>query len=189
MPKQPPVVRVDSPWGNDIDPEGLAQGRDQFYVAGYSDKREQYDQAVREGDKPVPLAQRLQWVTVQRANGAVTKEKEGWYRARGYIPVLYDDCKTYGIDPAQSGFVKEADGTCRVGSQMLMVCSAKKVAGHAKELRERNEAMVDAYKARANAAADEYNRNHPDMEQTTFEFEERHDDKPFDFEKKLLKSK
>lgn len=185
MAKKSPVVEVTSPWGGEIDPEGLAQGRDQFYVSGYSDKRTEYDQAVREKERPQPLKHRLQWVTVQQQNGTVTKQKESWYRARGYIPVLFDDCKTYGLDPAKSGFVKDADGTCRTGTQMLMICPAAKVAGHAKELSDRNEAMVDSYKSRAEEAAEAFNRSHPDYRQTAFEFDERSDEKPFDFESKL----
>lgn len=184
MPNKP-VVRVDSPWGNEIDPEGLASGRDQFYVAGYSDKREQFDQDIREGDKPTPLQHRLQYVSVQRASGAPLKEKEAYYASRGYVPLKYDECATFGIDPLKSGFIKDADGTCRVGSQMLMICPANKVAGHARELAERNEALVESWKGRAEAAADDYNRRHPGAQETAFEFDERHDDKPFDFESKL----
>lgn len=182
---QKPVVRVDSPWGTEIDTEGLQAGRDAFYVEGYSDKREQFDADVRTHGKPQALPFRFQYVSVQRQSGAPNKEKEAYYRSRGYVPVMYDEAATYGIDAAKSGFIREADGTCRVGSQMLMACPAKKVAGHAKDLADRNEALAQAYKSRAQAAADEFNRAHPDMAETAFEFDERNDNKPFSFEKDL----
>jgi hypothetical protein len=190
MPKKPePVVRVDSPWGTEIDPEGLQQGRDAFYVEGYSDKREQYDAAVREGERPTPLANRLQYVSVQRSSGAPDKAKESWYRARGYVPVTRENCASFGIDAQKSGFIWDADGTARVGSQMLMGCPAAKVAGHAKDLKERNEALARSGFNRMEEAVDDFNRRHPELKGTSFDLDERNDDKPFEFERKLFKGK
>lgn len=189
MPKPTPVVRVDSPWGTEIDPEGLQQGRDAFYVEGYSNEREQFDQAVREGEKPTPLANRFQYVSVQRSSGAPDKAKESWYRARGYIPVTRENFASFGIDDKKSGFIFDADGTARVGSQMLMVCPAKKVAGHAKDLAEKNAALAKSAFSRMEEAVDDFNRRHPTMKGTSFDLDERQDDKPFAFEDKLFKGK
>lgn len=189
MAKKQPVVRVDSPWGTEIDPEGLQQGRDAFYVEGYSDKREQYDAAKRDGQRPTPLANRLQYVSVQRSSGAPDKSKEAFYRSRGYIPVTRENFASFGIDDKKSGFIFDADGTARVGSQMLMVCPAAKVAGHVKDLDEKNAALAKSAFARMEEAVDDFNRRHPGMKGTTFDLDERQDDKPFEFEEKLFKGK
>lgn len=180
-----PIIQVSSPWGTEVDPEGLQQGRDAFYVEGYSDKRERYDVDVREGVKPTPLAYRFQYVSVQRQSGAPDKAKESFYRSRGYVPVTRENAASFGVDIAKSGFIIDADGTARVGSQMLMACPAKKVAGHAKALNEQNNELANSAYARMEEATADFNRRHPEMAPTAFEFDERDDQKPFDFESKL----
>jgi len=70
---------------------------------------------------------------------------------------------------------------------MLMVCPAAKVAAHARDLADKNEALSQAFKGRAEQAAEEYNRAHPGYAKTSFEFDERNDDTPFEFEKKMRK--
>jgi len=186
---KPVVVVQQTPWGNDVDPEGLQAGRDAFYVSGYSEKREAFDQATREGEAGIPLTHRFQYVSVQRASGAPTKEKEAFFRSRGYIPVTRENAASFGVDAEKSGFIFEADGTARVGSQLLMVCPANKVAGHARALAAQNRALSESAKGRMQEATDDFNRRHPSYTPTAFEFDERADDQPFAFEEKLFKGK
>lgn len=192
-----PPVRVESPlWGEaNMDPEDAAQGRDVFWVEGYSDKRQEFDhERSMQGltgrrAQTQPMQFRFQYVSVERSNGTPLKAKEQGFRAKGYVPVTKENCKSFGVDPDKSGFLFDADGTCRVGSQMLMVCPADKVARHAAELERRNKEMLSAAKGRLEGAVDSYNARHPGYEPTSIDFEEkegRDGTAPFDFEDKMF---
>jgi hypothetical protein len=186
-----PPISVDTPWGEiegpDIHSEHYAH--DAFYLHGYSDKRQDQDQARAAGERTEPLPHRFQFVSVERSNGQPNNEKVSYYKGRGYKPLMYDELSSFGIDAAKSACVKGPDGTCRQGSQMVMV-APKEVA--ARDFRLRQEAIkrrLGSYKAMAEQAADDFNARHPNIEGTAFEFEERTDEKEFDWEKKMFKGK
>ena len=153
-----PVVSVTaSPWGEVSEEEFKTSTRDKFYVHGYSDKRAEFDKSFAKTGKGVPVDYRLQYVSVENRANQPTHEKAADYRSRGYIPVLYDECAKWGIDPTLSGFVRGEDGTCRVGSQMLMLAPAKAVAAQAKQLETLNREMSGAAQARMQRATDQWN--------------------------------
>ena len=158
-PEKPvPVVSVTaSPWGEVSEEEFKTSTRDKFYVEGYSNKRVEFDNDFAKTGKGTPLPYRVQYVSVENRANQPTHEKAADYRSRGYQPVLYDDCAKYGINPTLSGFVRGEDGTCRVGSQMLMLAPAKVVAAHAKQLETLNREMSGAAQARMQAATDRWN--------------------------------
>lgn len=157
--KVEPVVQVTaSPWGNVSEEEFKTSGRDKFFVKGYSDKRLAFEQEFARTGKGEPLSYRLQYVSVENRANQPTHEKAADYRSRGYVPVMFDECAKYGIDPNESGFVRNDDGTCRVGSQMLMVAPAAKVAAHAKQLEQLNREMSGAAAARMEAATERWNQ-------------------------------
>jgi hypothetical protein len=156
--KPAPVVEVSaSPWGDVMEGEFQEPTRDKFYVHGYSDKRTQFDRERAETGKGKPLSYRLQYVPVETAANKPTNVKSAEYRMYGYTPLLYDECAAHGIDPALSGFVRGEDGTCRVGSQMLMIAPATAAARMAKHLDERNLEQAGAPRARMENAVENYN--------------------------------
>lgn len=173
--KSAPVVSVTaSPWGEVSEEEFKTTSRDKFYVHGYSDKRAEFDRSFSKTGKGVPVDYRLQYVSVENRANQPTHEKAADYRSRGYVTVLYDDCAKYGIDPDLSGFVRGDDGTCRVGSQMLMLAPATKVAAQAKQLETLNREMSGAAQARMQAATDRWNLNAgPGAERTAPIYEEQ----------------
>lgn len=175
-PKEPVISVSASPWGeaNEAITEPAVQ--DMFYVAGYTDQRAKNELERREHGKAAPLPYRLQYVSVQLQSGLPDGRKRAHYAALGYVPVLFDEAQSkYGIDTATSGFVKGPDGTCRVGSQMLMACPREKVAQHARLLDERNEAQRNEIKERATRSAEDFNRSMGLSRDggTAFEFEEK----------------
>lgn len=131
---------------------------DLFYVDGYAQERRRFEHEARNGGRATPMPYRLQYVTTMGPQGKLSNAKVAYYRARGYTPVLYDEAKEkYQIDPALSGFSKDADGTCAVGSQILMACPREKVAHHVKQLNDTNAALSGRPLASAKAAASEFN--------------------------------
>jgi len=154
--EQPVQVREVSPWGeisSEVAPDAY---RDSTFVKGYSDARTQFDLEASQGGHPQPLPYRLQYVPVEKQNGVADNTKVAYYRTRGYIPVEFDKLAAYGLSAEESGFVKGVDGTCRLGSQMLMICPAQKVAVHAKMQREATEALQGMPLAQMQRAAAEY---------------------------------
>lgn len=157
---QEPVRAFENPFG-DVSEE-QAQGKalaDQFYLHGYSDKRHERDLDMRAGEKPKPLTHRFQFVSVEDRAGRPVGEKQLEYRRLGYRPVQYDELKNFGIDPERSAAVKhKADGTVRVGSQMLMVVDAGTAAYHFQHQREETELQRKRFvEGRMERAADNYN--------------------------------
>ena len=187
MPK--PIV-VTNPWGESEGPDAPQDhhAHDRFYVHGYSDKRQDFEQEKRAGGKPTPLPWRFQYVTVERSSGQPTNEKVADFKGRGYVAVPFDEAASYGIDVNQSAFVRGPDGTCRQGSQMLMVAPKEAAARDYRLQMEKNAAMSTAMKQQAAQAAEDYNARHPGFEPTAFEFDEKTGaDAPsaFEFEKHL----
>lgn len=156
--KEPPAVQVRdaSPWGEVSEETTPDAYRDSTFVKGYSDKRTQFDQEKREGGRPEPLPYRLQYVPVESQSGQADNRKVAHYRTKGYIPLKYDDLASYGYSAEESGFVKGVDGTCRLGTQMLMICPAAKVAQHAKMLADDTKALSGTPRATMERAAAQY---------------------------------
>lgn len=158
-PDTPPVVLVTaSPWGEVSEEEFKESTRDKFYVHGYSDRRAEYEQARLKAGKATPLNHRFQYVSVQSRDGRPVHEKAGEYKSHGYVEVRFDECAKWGIDPNQSGFVRGDDGTCRVGSQMLMVAPAKVAATLERQLDKVTREQAGAVQARMEAATNRWNQ-------------------------------
>jgi len=156
-PKAPVIAVSASPWGDVAEGEFQEPLRDKFYVHGYSDRRVQFDRELAEKGAGTPLPFRLQYVPVETFGNKPTNVKPSEYRMHGYKPVLFDECASHGIDPEKSGFVRGEDGTCRVGSQMLMMAPASAAARMAKQLDERNLEQAGAPRARMENAVEDYN--------------------------------
>ena len=186
-----PAIIVSSPFGDEdkvTDSREDHYSKDWFYVHGYSDKRQDWEEARAKGQKPASLPFRMQFVSTTRASGQPMNERVSMFKGRKYIPVMYDEAHKYGIDVNKSAFVKEADGTCRQGSQMLMVCAADVAAAHAKKVAQATKDLSESVRATANRAAEDYNARYPGGTPTSFDFEEktgRDAPGPFDFEDKL----
>jgi len=174
--KQPPAIIAEelSPWGDASDVDTPPVHHDYFHVEGYSDVRTQRENAVARGERPDPLKWRLQYVSiVNPMGGGHSGRKAGEFQAKGYTPVLYDECAKYGIDPKKSGFTKAPDGTCVVGgTQMLMAAPAKIAAGQAKAQRELTQALSEGRNSKLERAVDAYNASYPGATPTSIIEEE-----------------
>ena len=169
-----PVISVSAPFG-DLTAEDLAPQddvpRDYFYVQGYSDRRTRYDEAVRQRAQaieehrtppplPKPLEVRMQFVRTTRLGGQEDRSGISRYKANGYEVLTDAHIQRYGIDPKASNFVKEADGTYRVGSQVCMVAPASRVRANAAKNAEAQQAQREGLLDRANREAAAFNRQH-----------------------------
>ena len=174
--KQPPAIIAEelSIWGDASDVDTPQVHHDYFHIEGYSDVRSQREMAVARGERPDPLKWRLQYVSiVNPVGGGMSGRKAGEFQAKGYVPVLYDECAKYGIDPKKSGFIRAPDGTCTVGgTQMLMVAPARVAAGQAKAQRELTQALSEGRNAKLERAVDAYNASHPGAVPTSIITEE-----------------
>ncbi len=159
-PSEPLIAEELSIWGDTSDSElpPDAPDRDFFWVEGYSDKRREFELAAASGERPKPLKWRLQYVSVEAPNRMPDGRKEMQFRAMGYVPIPFDRAADYGIDSLQSGFIKGPDGTCRVGSQMLMACPAEKAAVHARKQRDATKRLSEGSAAKLEGAIEDFNR-------------------------------
>lgn len=160
-PKKPVVTaRERSPYG-DITPEELAnltgQGRDRWYIDGYSDKRTQRELDIREGRKASSLTHRFHLVPVTGIDGKSLAKGVSEKRQQGYRPVMATDLKGLGISLDNGAYEVMPDGTIRNGDCILMVTDAKHAAANYIAQERRNQAAMDAPKARMEKAAEDFN--------------------------------
>lgn len=157
----PPAVTVTeaTPWGDISEEETPEAYRDATFVKGYSDKRIAFELAQRRGEPGTPLPFRLQYVPVEARSGQPDNTKVSYYKTRGYVPVQYDQLATLGINADESGFIRGTDGTCRLGSQMLMMAPAEKAARHAKRVAEDTKALSGQPLAQLERAAEQFTQH------------------------------
>lgn len=81
----------------------MEAGWDSAYIPGYSDKRRENEIRVKEGQKPIPLPLRFQWIRASTVNGkaVATTEMYNWARL-GYRKATKDVLEEngYGMPPA-----------------------------------------------------------------------------------------
>lgn len=139
MPKRVQVIEVEdrNPFGEEVDTSHLTnEERDALYIEGYSDKRREFELAVARGEHPDPLQWRLHWVRGQAITGDADGRKVAEWKAKGYIPVMWEDAEKYGINLQDSAAVKGPDGSVRLGDVVLMAAPAKVAAAHYRRQRE-----------------------------------------------------
>jgi len=151
-------------WGDMTEQELQDPNLDQFYLKGYSDKRNAFIEAQKRGERPQPLPYRFQYTSVMRSSGAPDGRKQAARSAKGYVPVKWDSAEQYGIElqDAEGNPIGAArrgdDGNVYVGSQMLMVAPAKIAAREAMRVRQATNAQLDAVDERLKNKAAEWNR-------------------------------
>ena len=163
--KQPPAIIAEEldPWGHISEADVEGEGRqDPWFVSGYSDKKREYELALRafrlgKGPKPDPVPYRFQYVRTTLMSGAPDNSKPSEYIAKGYIAVQYDDAAKFGIDVKKSGFARGPDGTCRVGNQMLMITPERIARVHAKKQAETTKALSEGAASQLQNAVDSFN--------------------------------
>lgn len=156
-----PVIQATerSPFGSEsVDERTLKDpGFDTFNLPGYSDKRREYDLAIREGDHPATLRHRFQAVRTKNLDGRPDRRKASEYESRGYRAVTQADLKGLGIDLQKSAWHVAADGTIEQAEYTLFVADASVVRRDLakKEFveRQQQDAQYDAMEA----AVDSYN--------------------------------
>ena len=168
-----PVVRVsENPFG-EITEEQL-QGKplvDRFYLEGYSDQKHARELEIKAGKKPRTLDRRFQFVSVQNREGVPVGEKTLEFRRLGYRPVSWAEAAALGLDLGNSSAVSGADGSVRVGSQMLMVTDAATAARNFRQIREDTDQQFDQHvRGPLEAAADKYNAKHGRTEKSGTHF-------------------
>ena len=114
-----------------------------LFIKGYSDKRERFELAQRDGEPAEPISHRFHFV---RHTGEAKRTAE--FRAQGYRPLMYDDCvdefgnpkeNDYGIDLTETPALEKApDGTAVAGDLQLMVVPAGIAAG----IKKRHENLI-----------------------------------------------
>ena len=145
--------------GDTVLPSGV---RDETWVQGYSDIRFNRDRAIAQGKRPEPLPFRLHYVNSKRATGQADNAKISEFRTKGYETVKYDDClKQFNIDPSKSGFVRNPDGTCGLGDQVLMIAPKEVAAYHAKAQRDDTRALSEGARGKLDEAVAQYNAANP----------------------------
>lgn len=175
MPKRVQVIEIEdrNPFGEETDPSQYhTDERDALYIEGYSDKRKAFELAVARGERPDPLEWRMHWVRSQAASGDADGRKVAEWRAKGYIPVRWEDADKYGIDLESSAAVKGPDGTVRLGDVVLMAAPAKVAATHYQRQREQTADMVEQrVYGPMQDAVDSYNRRTGDRTEAIREVE------------------
>ena len=105
------------------------QGQDLTFVPGYSDKRRRMDADLSQGREPTErLTHRLQYVTVEKANGRKDSQKISQFRALGYQPVPFDNPSSFGITEVPIQAFRNAEGHIQVGDAVLYGCDAATAA-------------------------------------------------------------
>lgn len=172
--RQPEPMQVqENPFGEFTDEQlaGDPIAPDRFYIKGYSDKRHQREVDIREGRKPQTLEHRFQLVSVERENGTPVKNKLVEFRAKGYKTVMWEEAGSYGLDLEGSAAEKGADGSVRIGSQMLMVAGKELAAKLFREQRLATERQFDNLKAQLQEKADTFNEKYGYTGRTGTKFE------------------
>jgi len=175
MPKRVQVIEVEdrNPFGEETDPSQLTnEERDALFIDGYSDKRREFELSVARGEHPDPLKWRLHWVRGQAASGDADGRKVAEWRAKGYLPVKWEDADKYGIDLESSAAVKGPDGTVRLGDVVLMAAPAKVAATHYRRQREQTAEQEELrVYGPMQEAVDSYNRRTGDKTEVIREVE------------------
>lgn len=179
--RKPIVTAVErSPFG-DITPEEAEKlagnGRDRFFIPGYSDKRIKRELDIRDGKQSATLSHRFHLVPVQTIDGRPIAKGVADKRQEGYRPVKLADCKGLGIDIDGTAFIPNADGVLCNGDSMLMVTDAKHAAANYIAQERRNEALQDSPRALMEESTAKFNRTmgltDKNGAQPIFEIEER----------------
>src|SRR5262245_36195518 len=125
-----PIRVTENPFGEFSDEQmaGDPGAPDRFYLKGYSDKRHEREVLIREmGKGKIPqqklptLDRRFHWVSVEKPDGSPNREQVVRFQALKYRAAKWDELASLGIQVDESNVVRGADGTVRVGTQMLMV--------------------------------------------------------------------
>jgi hypothetical protein len=131
--KRTQVVEVEdrNPFGEELDGELLDQPeRSITYIPGYSDKRQAFEAAQRDGNPVTPLDFRLQCVRAESAQGTADNRKVAEWRAKGYEVLSWDDAIAKGLDLDVSAAHKGAAGDVRIGDLVVMITDQKTAATH-----------------------------------------------------------
>ena len=157
-------AREVSMWGDMTEEEMQNPSIDQFDLKGYSDKRREFEEAVKRGERPKPLPFRFQYTSVMRSSGAPDGRKQAARAAKGYKVVKWDEAENYGIqlEDASGDPVGAArrgdDGNVYVGSQMLMVAPREVAAREAARINQATNDQLDAVDQRLKDKAAEWNK-------------------------------
>lgn len=175
MPKRVEIIEVEdrSPFGDETDTgQHVTDERDALFIPGYSDRRREFEMAVARGERPATLPWRFQWVRGQAASGDADGRKVAEWKAKGYIPVAWDDAAKYGINLKDSAAVRGVDGSVRLGDVVLMAAPAKIAAAHYYRQRELTAQMEeDRVYGPMQEAVDAYNRRTGDKTEVIREVE------------------
>jgi len=108
----------------------------------------------------------------QAASGDADGRKVAEWRAKGYLPVKWEDADKYGIDLESSAAVKGPDGTVRLGDVVLMAAPAKVAATHYRRQREQTAEQEELrVYGPMQEAVDSYNRRTGDKTEVIREVE------------------
>jgi len=149
---------------------------DVTFIKGYSDVREQMEDAIRRGERPTKgLRHRMQWVTIQRPNGRPDLQKATQFRVMGYQPMKWDEMDGLGYEVPIAAF-KTPDGGVQIGDTQLYYCDAATAEQHMIDGRAAIDAQtaVDATSSTLHQAGRDASRGVGD-ELTTATLEQRHE--------------
>lgn len=160
---KPITARERSPFG-DITPDDAKaaadQGKDRFYLPGYSDKRTARELALRDG-KPAPaLDHRFHLVPIHNLEGKPTGR--GFVAERqqeGYKIVTKDMLKGLGVSIEGTPYSVAADGSIMNGDSLLMVTDADHARRNWARQQRLNDALMESPQQHLRDAAEKWNRN------------------------------
>lgn len=165
--------RAGNPFGEEVDEAQMTDAvRDRFYIPGYSDLRQQYDEAIQKGETPEPLPYRLQWVRRAKADGSADGVALNEWRGYGYEAISWDDAIASGIRVDETPSSKGAGGEVCNGDLVLMKAPAKAAAARYRKWQKANDLQFEErVRAPLEAAAERYNAKHGHNERTGTVFE------------------
>lgn len=161
------TARERNPFG-ELDPDDMKQnamqGKDAYFIPGYSDKRMERELAIRDyqmgksREYPAPLPYRFQIVGTMNLKGQADSRGATEFRRQGYRPVKWEEAKTLGIDLTNSSYRRAQDGTVSLnGEGMLMVCDAKQARINFEMQERAKQAAEAAPRAQMQDAIDRFN--------------------------------
>ena len=170
-------AREVSMWGTMTEEELQNPNIDQFDLKGYTDKRREFEEAVKRGERPNPLPWRFQYTSIASPSGAPRGDKQARRAARGYKVVKWDEAKNYGIELEDSegnpiGAARRGDdGNVHVGSQVLMVAPKEVAARDAMLINRATNDQLDNVNRKLKDKATAWNRKMHLPEHAGTEFE------------------
>lgn len=143
---------------------------DRFFIKGYSDRRREFDAAMKEyeagrGPRPKAMDFRLQCVRVFNAKDGHDKTKAAAWMAKGYRYLQYEEARKHGLDIERSAFEKGADGSARMGEYVVMIADQKAAARNLAEVQQRNDEQLMSALATTQSVAGQVLQMAPQVEE------------------------